>query len=454
MSNDKNIENFDSFFKDAFNSFEPTAPKGVFEALQSQIGIAGSGTATTGAVTAAKAGAWGLSKIIIGAVAAIAVATAVYIAIPTKNTATINEDKNTIDPTENSTQHLTHPTTPSTENTATNNTTTTKEIANNTATNSANTAQPISKNTGGVQTENTQINTSQNGKPDAGDNGGIENTTPPLPQKENHKIDGNDAPKGNIIMVGIYLSDKQLCVNDRLTVTIADNLSKNRYKVNFGDGSSVTTKIGKPTTHKYANGGKFKVIAKEISGKKETIEQWVEVRKIEAAFTVEKSDNATYRFVNKSKNAAHYTWFFGDNSTATRETSPIHTFKNFSLKTYKVKLIAMDNVGCIDSFSTYVKQSYTYEDKKPKMYNVFSPGIDGRNDYYKIEIEEEEKYHLIVLDKKGNKVFESNDKNTMWNGQNMYTGDNCPAANYIVVFSYKIKGFEERQEKKFLTLVR
>ncbi len=454
MSNNKNIENFDSFFKDAFNSFEPTPPKGVFEAIQSQVGAAGGSGAATGAGTVAKAGAWGVGKIIIGAVAAVAVATTIYIAASDNENTNKNETSNTIVTTQP-------------ENKTTQNITDTKPAANTEANTNQTTdgenSSPVNVGAQDNQNDNGNANLSQAGIPSssgtpntqpnvAGEN--VDgNTNPPSPRNDNSGVDV-DAPKGNKAIVGIYLSDKQLCVNDRLTVTIADDLSKYQYRVSFGDGTTVITKIGKPTTHIYQNNGRFKVIAKEISGAKETIEQWVDVKKTKAAFEVQNTEKATFRFVNKSENAVYYTWFFGDNSAVTQETSPTHTFKSFSPKSYKVKLIAMDNVGCLDSFSTYVKQSYTYEDMKPKMYNVFSPGVDKRNDYYEIEINNEENYHLIVLDKSGNKVFESKDKNIMWDGRNMYTGEDCPAANYIVVFSYKIKGFEAKQEKKFVALMR
>lgn len=452
MSNDKNIENFDSFLKDAFNSFEPTAPKGVFEALQSQIGVAGSSGAATGATTAAKAGAWGVGKIIVGAVAAIAVATTVYIAVPSETNTTTNQ--NTVAQTENATEDLTNPI-PSTNNE--NATVLTNEVNTSSDNNTSSAEQAANENTEYAQIGGTPTNNSQDVQPNDITNNGGDNTPPKqntgLPLDNNDKVDV-DAPKESKTIVGIYLSDKQLCINDRLTVTIADNLSQYKYRVSFGDGSTIITALGKPTTHKYANSGKFKIIAKEISGKKETIEKWVDVKQTVASFAVENTDKATYKFINKSKNAVHYTWFFGDNTSATQEKSPIHTFKNFSPQSYKVKLVAMDNVGCLDSFSTYVKQNYTYEDKKPKMYNVFSPDADGLNDHYEIEISDEEKYHLLILDKSGNKVFESKDKNIKWDGRNMFTGNNCPAANYVVIFSYKIKGFEDRQEKKFVALVR
>lgn len=457
MSNNKNIENFDSFLNEAFNNFEPTPPKGVFEAMQSQLGAAAGNSVATGAAT--KAGLWGAGKIIVGAVAALAIATTIYVATTSEtekaetkniaNTETV-EQKNTskvedASTSQNSQQKV--------DNLISEETSTASTLDNSSEqvnNNNSSTTQDNTNIEASVSGEKVNSTTSKNENPNnSTDNNNNSNQKGSLSSEESYS---NTKDKE---IVRAYLSDKNLCANERLTITIADNIADTKYKVDFGDGNTVTTKIGKPTTHKYQNAGKYKVVATSLNNKKVTEEQWVEVSKVEAKFEAKLVEKATFNFNNQSINAKHFNWFFGDkNREASQLKSPTYTFKSFEPSTYKVKLIAMNDFGCLDSFSTYVKQNYTYEDEKPKMYNVFSPGADGKNDHYKIEITNEQKYHLIILDKKGDKVFESYDKNKMWDGRNMFTGNDCPAANYIVVFSYKINGFEERQEKKFVTLVR
>ncbi|HYG17229.1 MAG TPA: hypothetical protein VEC12_15840, partial [Bacteroidia bacterium] len=91
MSKENNIQDFDNFFRDAFNNFEPNAPQGVWEGIQSQLGTAqGAGAAGAGAAT--KTGFWGLGKIIIGSVTAVAVATTVYIAATNSDTESVIKD--------------------------------------------------------------------------------------------------------------------------------------------------------------------------------------------------------------------------------------------------------------------------------------------------------------------------------------------------------------------------
>lgn len=444
MSNENNIQNFDSFFKEAFNSFEPPAPQGVFEAVQSQLGTAAGGTSAGGAAqTITNVAQWGMGKIIVGVVAAVTIATTVYIATkpetekPNQNTTqtvvTSNGDDN-----QNNTSDI--------DNSLENN-----EVETDANTNSSSSTTNGAEGTAPIYTE------SQSTQPLANDGGSSVKPVTPESTAPQNTSNGNDIEKPaeqQKISVGLYLSSQQVCIGDEVTVTIADDLSKFNYKVNFGDGTIKTTKVGQPTAHIYKTKGTYKVIATETKGNKETVERLVTVNKPKAAFKVENIEKAIFKFANTSTEAVHYNWFFGDASEISSATSPIHTYRSFDAQNYNVKLLAMDAIGCVDSFSLKVSQTYTYDDVKPKIYNVFSPGADGRNDHYVIEIENEVKYHLVIMDGSGNKVFESDDKDNTWDGKNMFTGEDCAVGSYVMVFVYKINGFEERSERGLVTLKR
>ncbi len=444
MSKENNIQNFDSFFKEAFNSFEPPAPQGVFEAVQSQLGTAAGSSSVGGAAqTLSNVAQWGMGKIIVGVVAAVTIATTIYIATKPQAEEASQKTTQTVVTTNNGdNQNSTSDIDNSLENT-------TPALAENTtstpsATNGANNSTP-------VHTE------SQTAPLAITDNGSLAQPATPLPTSPQNNSNGGDVEKPSEqqkISVGLYLSNQQVCVGDAVTITIADDLSKFTYKVNFGDGSIKNTKAGQPTVHTYKTKGTYKIIATEISGNKETAERWVTVNKPKAAFTTENIEKAIFRFANTSTEAVHYNWFFGDGSEISSATSPIHTYRSFDAQNYNVKLIAMDAIGCVDSFSSKVSHTYTYNDVKPKIYNVFSPGADGRNDHYVIEIENEVKYHLVIMDGNGNKVFESKDKDNTWDGKNMFTGEDCAVGSYVMVFVYKISGFDERSERGLVTLKR
>lgn len=451
MSNENNIQNFDSFFKEAFNSFEPPAPQGVLEAVQSQLGTAAGGSSAGGvAQTISNVAQWGIGKIVVGVVTAVTLATTVYIVTKPQ----VDEPKQKEIPT------VVAPNSAEKQN-ATSNIDNTDNILENTPLQAEKNIDGTSASSSSeVNTSNNQtpLNTTSQGNTQSstGNSEGTSQPSTPVskPQQNNPNGSVEKPTEKQKISVGLYLSSQQVCAGDLVTITIADDLSKFSYKVNFGDGTSKITKVGQPTTHTFKTRGKYKVIATSLDGNKETSEQWITVNKPKAAFTTENIEKATFRFANTSIEAVHYNWFFGDGGEISTAASPIHTYRSFDAQNYTVKLIAMDAMGCVDSFSSRVSQTYTYDNVKPKIYNVFSPGADGSNDHYVIEIENEVKYHLLIMDGNGNKIFESEDKNNTWDGRNMFTGEECAAGSYVMVFVYKIRGFEERSERGLVTLKR
>ncbi|HYG16511.1 MAG TPA: PKD domain-containing protein, partial [Bacteroidia bacterium] len=288
--------------------------------------------------------------------------------------------------------------------------------------------------------------------PGSNNNGAGINPVPPAPATQPNTSPGrNDAgisapdKPADKTTVALYVSDSKLCVKEDVTITLADDISKYTYRVNFGDGTSALTAKGKQIRHKYSKGGIYKITATDITGTREATEQTVEVSKVKAGFIVENVEKAIFKFTNTSEGATQYSWFFGDGKEGSNMASPVYAYTSLDAAEYKVKLIAISENGCVDSFSQRVKQTYTYEDVKPIIPNVFSPNGDGINDRYDIGIRNEELYHLEILDRSGNKVFESFSKENTWDGKNIFTGEECPADAYMMVFVYKIKGFEEKR---------
>jgi gliding motility-associated-like protein len=76
----------------------------------------------------------------------------------------------------------------------------------------------------------------------------------------------------------------------------------------------------------------------------------------------------------------------------------------------------------------------------PTIPGSFSPNDDGVNDRYVIVIDQDELYSLVILDKEGKKVFESNDKANTWDGRDAKSGNMCPQGTYQYLFNYQVKG--------------
>lgn len=66
--------------------------------------------------------------------------------------------------------------------------------------------------------------------------------------------------------------------------------------------------------------------------------------------------------------------------------------------------------------------------------DVITPDGDGLNDCFKINIENETQFILLICDNQNRKVFESTDKNKCWDGKNMNTGELVPKG----VYRYKL----------------
>lgn len=86
--------------------------------------------------------------------------------------------------------------------------------------------------------------------------------------------------------------------------------------------------------------------------------------------------------------------------------------------------------------------------------NVFSPNGDGKNDEFKIRIEGEQKYKLIIYNRWGGKVFESGEAKTMWNGKIDNTGAECPAGVYYYIFDYQLRTENDKSRTGSITLIR
>ncbi len=77
--------------------------------------------------------------------------------------------------------------------------------------------------------------------------------------------------------------------------------------------------------------------------------------------------------------------------------------------------------------------------------NIFTPNNDGVNDFFYVTATAIEKLTIKIFDRWGNKVFESNAIDFMWNGINQFTGLDSP--NGVYTYSLVYNAFNSAQEK-------
>jgi gliding motility-associated-like protein len=99
-------------------------------------------------------------------------------------------------------------------------------------------------------------------------------------------------------------------------------------------------------------------------------------------------------------------------------------------------------------YNPYLEEGELYE--KPIIPGSFSPNNDGINDVFEIVIENETVFNLRILNSTEELVFESKNKNQVWDGRHYKTGIPCSAGNYLYQLNYQYKGSDKVHEKSGL----
>jgi gliding motility-associated-like protein len=144
---------------------------------------------------------------------------------------------------------------------------------------------------------------------------------------------------------------------------------------------------------------------------------------------------------NNSIGGFTYLWTFPD-STSSTELSPNHTFNLQPGESGTVTLYVYSELGCSDIIQESVR---IIEDVIYYVPNSFTPNGDPSNHYFQPVMSsgiDVVSYNLIIYNRWGENVFESNDINTGWDGT--YKNEACPNG----VYTYKIFFIEKENDRK------
>ena len=223
----------------------------------------------------------------------------------------------------------------------------------------------------------------------------------------------------------------------------------------YGDGSSIYTSVPPDQfQHRYLNAGTFlsriRPIVSLLPGQPRCIdsaEQTIVVLGVQADFEIEsKSEAPVFYFKNLSQpQSADLNWNFGQSASGSSNFSsdqnPSHNYGVHTGK-YTICLIASVENKCLDTVCKPVVNDYV---QSVRLFNVFTPGnSDKLNDDYEVSIIGESTYKLIIYDRWGVKVYESDadsepGEGLNWNGRLFNTGNDCPAGTYYYLFQYAFK---------------
>lgn len=161
--------------------------------------------------------------------------------------------------------------------------------------------------------------------------------------------------------------------------------------------------------------------------------------------------NTTISFINTSTGAISYLWDFG--FTQSSLTNPVVDFPDDTAGTYNVCLYAYNAANCPDStcFDVMIDEDFVIY-----VPNAFTPNGDGMNDEFHVygnDIDPEN-YHLMLFNRWGELIFETDVYGTGWNGL-MSNGLKAPNDVYV----WRLKTEALSQEKYYdkvgsVTLVR
>jgi gliding motility-associated-like protein len=180
----------------------------------------------------------------------------------------------------------------------------------------------------------------------------------------------------------------------------------------------------------------YSVTATDICGWSASEQVFVEVQYLFSNFTVSPTDvdNQYQFFGNPSPSCpgCQYLWDFGDGNFSD-EANPLHTFDGLS--DYTVSLQVTNEIGCTNT-------AYTLINGPVILYvpNAFTPNNDGINDVFRVYGNGIMRYEITIFNRWGEKVFQSNDINQVWDGS--HKGGDYYVPNDIYHYVIKVKGFD------------
>jgi gliding motility-associated-like protein len=160
------------------------------------------------------------------------------------------------------------------------------------------------------------------------------------------------------------------------------------------------------------------------------------------------SGDTTRLFVT-STNGTELIWSPNDNLTQTPDMKEVIVAPKTTTE-YSVKAIRN---GCESAPQTVRVEVEPYEFE---ISTVFTPNDDGINDVlrYSFDNINVRSFQIIILDRWGQKVFESNNLTDFWNGKVNNTGEKVPAGTYVMAMKITRNDGKTLEKNQIITLIR
>lgn len=226
------------------------------------------------------------------------------------------------------------------------------------------------------------------------------------------------------------------------------------YTWHMGDGTTVNDTID---SYLYNNAGNYEVMQViNLGACTDTAVQYVLISDAPLAdFDYSFVDSQTVAFNNTSQGGNSWEWLYGDGS-GSNSLNPQHHYNEPG--SYNVWLVAVNNAGCRDSATQLIvipNQPDTASLIKDAIYipNAFSPNGDGNNDVWQVYTNASLTYFsLNIYNRWGEKVYESNDNGTGWDGR--YKAQLQNPQSFVYTLSVVLQHGERRAFKGSVLLVK
>lgn len=187
----------------------------------------------------------------------------------------------------------------------------------------------------------------------------------------------------------------------------------------------------------------------------QTFNDFVEIRdgfEVDFEFTPERPtiQNNNVTFVGSSDEPGEFFWSFGDGDNGFGQTT-IHTYQDTGL--FDVTLLVRDNTGCTDTITKPIFISPIVDLQFP---NAFTPDGDDKNDLFfgKGDTQLISNYELLIFDRWGKVVFQTQEPDIGWNGKLNNTGQLLPLGVYSYLSTYDVPRFGTIEKRGVATLIR
>jgi len=244
-----------------------------------------------------------------------------------------------------------------------------------------------------------------------------------------------------------------------LEVHFSESNEHETYTWNFDDINHVNLSAAQNPVHVFEDDGMYSVTLTVINEygciNSQTINDMITVYPVPyASFESDPEVVSIIKpiiyFNNMSDGAINYYWSFGDGDSSLLD-NPHHTFHNVS--NYLVTLVAENEFLCRDTVFQTVAIIDEFTFYAP---TAFSPDNNGINDYFKIFGHgiDNNNFKLIVYDRWGEPIFESEDINHAWDGRAKQGNDVVQIGTYTWACIFKDDNGVLHEETGRITVIR